>query len=290
MSLIMQLLRDLRKSHASPSLAARPHRPTASAELYIELLKRCVGNTIYDDDLDLMRGAKVVDPASGKYVASEAAAGDAVKKYYGGIWPSRAHSMIGMPRLDNLQFCVETVLQAGIAGDFIETGVWRGGASILMRGILKAYGVNDRTVWVADSFEGLPPADRVRYPKESPMELHMEGELAVSLEQVKSNFARYGLLDDQVRFLKGWFRDTLPTAPIERLAVMRLDGDMYESTMDALVNLYARLSPGGIVIIDDFNAVQSCNDAVADFRNAQQITAELFPIAGAGAYWCKDAA
>jgi len=293
MSLIMQILRDLRQARTgrSPSVpTVAPVKPTAGAGLYIELLKRCVGNTIYDDDLDLMRGAKVVDPASGKFVAVDGAARDAEGKYYGNIWPSRAHTMIGIPRLDNLQFCAEAVLKAGIAGDFIETGVWRGGASILLRGILKAYGVNDRTVWVADSFEGLPPANRVRYPKESPMEFHMEGELAVSLEQVKENFARYGLLDDQVRFLKGWFRDTLPAAPIERLALMRLDGDMYESTMDALVNLYAKLSPGGMIIIDDYDAVQCCNEAVEDFRNAQKITAEIFPIAGAGAFWCKDPA
>jgi hypothetical protein len=116
----------------------------------------------------------------------------------------------------------------------------------------------------------------------------MEGELAVSLEQVKGNFARYGLLDDQVRFLKVWFHDTLPKAPIERLALMRLDGDMYESTMDGLVNLYPRLSLGGFVIIDDFNTLQCCNEAVADFRNAQKITAKIFPVAGAGAFWCKD--
>lgn len=268
----------------------RPHPPTADAEAYIELLKRCVSNSIYDDDLDLLRGAKAIDPASGKYVTTKPAPVDSERKYYGDIWPSRAHTMIGIPRLDNLQFCVETALQDGIAGDMIETGVWRGGASIFIRGILKAHGIADRTVWVADSFEGLPPADRVRYPKESPFEFHRAADLAVSLEQVQSNFARYGLLDDQVRFLKGWFRDTLPTAPVERLAVMRLDGDMYESTMDALVNLYAKLSPGGFVIIDDFNTVESCNDAVADFRSTRQITAELSLIAGGGAFWRKDAA
>src|SRR5439155_1101033 len=140
-------------------------------------------------------------------------------------WPTTAHTMIGMKRLDNLQHCVEDTLARQVPGDLIETGVWRGGASIFMRGILRAHGVSDRTVWVADSFQGLPPPNPDAYPADAGDPLHTFDYLAVSLEDVKSHFERYGLLDDQVRFLKGWFRDTLPAAPIERLAVLRLDGD-----------------------------------------------------------------
>jgi O-methyltransferase len=252
--------------------------------LYLDLLKRSVSNFIYDDDLDLMRGKFGIDPKTGKYVSIEAVPVVPEAKYLGGIWPSRAHTMIGIPRLENLQWCVEEVLNGEIQGDLIETGVWRGGATIFMRGILQAYGVTDRRVWVADSFEGLPQGD---HPKERHLELHRHQELAVSLEEVTRNFQRYGLLDKQVQFLKGWFRDTLPSAPIEKLAVMRLDGDLYESTMDALVNLYGKLSHGGFVIIDDYNAVASCNDAVEDFRKAQGVSSDLFLIAGAGAYWRK---
>lgn len=255
-------------------------------KLYLDLLKRCVGNFIYDDDVDLM-GNWVIDSKTGKYASSEGMRVLPEAKYLGEIWPSRAHTMIGMPRLENLQWCVEEVLKGGIQGDLIETGVWRGGATIFMRGILKAYGVTDRRVWVADSFAGLPQADRMRYPKETNIEFHLHQDLAVSLEDVKKNFQRYGLLDDQVRFLKGWFRDTLPSAPIKKLAVMRLDGDLYESTMDALVNLYDKLSPGGFVIIDDYNGLKSCNDAVDDFRKEAGVTAELVLIPGAGAYWRK---
>jgi O-methyltransferase len=257
-----------------------------AARLYIELLKRCVTNAIYDDDLDLMRGQVAVDEHTGKYVPLEGVSASMEDKYLGLIWPSRAHTMIGVPRLENLQRCAEDVLQAGVPGDFIETGVWRGGAAIFMRGILKAYGVTDRTVWVADSFEGLPPADPGRYPKESPMEFHRYEALAVSLDEVRANFARYGLLDEQVRFLKGWFRDTLPGAPIERLAILRLDGDLYESTMDGLA-LYQKLSPGGYVIVDDYNLVEACNEAVHDFLRDERITAPLNAIPGGGAFWKK---
>ena len=170
---------------------------------------------------------------------------------------------------------------------FIETGVWRGGACIFMRGILKAHGVEDRVVWVADSFAGLPPGDPAKYPKESPAAFDQYADLAVSLAQVQQNFARYGLLDGQVKFLKGWFRDTLPTAPIGKLALMRLDGDLYESTMDALVALYPKLSSGGFAIIDDYNLVQSCNEAVVDFRRERGVQEPLSLIEGGGAFWQK---
>ncbi len=99
----------------------------ASARLYIELLKRCVGNAIYDDDLDLLSARKVMDPATGTLSSSEGVTADSNAKREGRIWPSRAHTMIGMARLDNLQYCIEEVIRNEIPGDLIETGVWRGG-------------------------------------------------------------------------------------------------------------------------------------------------------------------
>jgi hypothetical protein len=193
--------------------------------------------------------------------------------------------MIGLERLDNLQRCVENALEDDVPGDLIETGVWRGGATIFMRAILKAYGVADRRVWVADSFEGLPPPDREKYPQDAGDPHYTFKELCVSLEEVKRNFERYGLLDDQVRFLKGWFKDTLPAAAIERLAVVRLDGDMYESTMDGLVHLYPKLSAGGYLIVDDYGAVAGCRRAVEDYRASRGITEEIRDIDGIGVFW-----
>lgn len=206
----------------------------------------------------------------------------------GRYWPAVACTMLGTKRLDNLQFCIEDVLAKNVSGDIVETGVWRGGASILARAVLKAYGVTNRKVWAADSFEGLPRPDKEKYPADAGDPHHFIPELAVSLEQVKANFQRFGLLDDQVHFLKGWFRDTLPAAPIERLAVMRLDGDMYESTMDALVNLYSKLSAGGYVIVDDYGDVPGCRQAVHDFRAGQNIVDEIRPIDGHGIFWQRS--
>ncbi len=247
-----------------------PHRhretapPEGAGHLYLDLMKRCLTNSIYDT-CDEQTRAEGCD------------------------WPRDAHTMIGLKRLDNLQFCVEDVLDRGIPGDFIETGVWRGGATIFMRAILKVRGVNDRRVWVADSFEGLPPPNPEAYPCDAGDVLHTYKQLAVSLEAVQSNFRRYGLLDDQVRFLKGWFRDSLPGAPIARLAVIRLDGDMYESTMDAFVNLYPKLTVGGYVIVDDYGCIPACRQAVHDFRQARGIADEIRPIDWTGVYWRRSA-
>jgi len=103
---------------------------------------------------------------------------------------------------------------------------------------------------------------------------------------VERNFAKYGLLDDRVIFLQGWFRDTLPTAPIGKLAILRLDGDMYGSTMDALENLYPKLSPGGFCIIDDF-FLGPCRLAVEEYRLAHGIDEEIRIIDSCSAYWRK---
>lgn len=202
-------------------------------------------------------------------------------------WPLKAHTMIGFKRLDNIQFCIEDVLKNNIPGDFIETGVWRGGATIFMRGVLKAHNITDRNVWVADSFEGLPRPNPEKYPVDEGDNLHSYEILRVSLELVKENFAKYDLLDEQVIFLKGWFKDTLPVAPIKQLAVMRLDGDLYESTMCSLTNLYPKLSVGGYVIIDDYN-LKTCIAAVSDFRNQHKINSPLLQADWAGVYWRKE--
>jgi O-methyltransferase len=201
--------------------------------------------------------------------------------------PLSAESMIGRTRMRNLRFCVERIIADRVPGDLIETGVWRGGASIFMRGILAAYGVTDRRVWVADSFEGLPKPDP-RYAADAGDPHHtFKSLLAVSLDDVRANFEKYGLLDDQVRFLKGWFRDTLPLAPIERLAVLRLDGDMYGSTIEALEPLYPKLSRGGYLIVDDY-ALSGARKAVEDYRAANGITDPVNEIDWTGAFWRKS--
>jgi Macrocin-O-methyltransferase (TylF) len=240
--------------------------------LYLDMVQRCVLNMIYEDENQDRWSPHRFDVRL---------------RESGQDWPSQAHSMIGNARMTNLRNITELVIRERIPGDFIETGVWRGGACIMMRAVLKAYGAGDRCVWVADSFCGLPKPSRQVASDAGDLH-HTFSELAVSLDQVQANFAKYGLLDHQVQFLKGWFSETLPSAPIGQLAILRLDGDMYESTMDALTHLYDKVSEGGFIIVDDFGAVPGCQKAVVDFREQRKINSAIQQIDGYGVFWRKS--
>jgi Macrocin-O-methyltransferase (TylF) len=246
-----------------------------AADLYLNLLKRTLTNTIFESEPD-------IDDDEFRFTMQR------VSHYV----DSSAVSMIPLARFDNIRNCIESILRSGIPGDLIETGAWRGGATIFMRGVLKAYDVSDRIVWVADSFEGLPAPDPDLFPLEAkvqsgPVIQKSYHNLAVGLEEVKRNFLAYGLLDDQVRFLKGWFKDTLPNAPIGTLSLMRLDGDFYESTRDGLNSLYDRLSVGGYVIIDDYgeDSWTYCRKAVDEFRSERGIQDPLITVDSKCSYW-----
>ncbi|MFE3860391.1 TylF/MycF family methyltransferase [Streptomyces goshikiensis] len=261
-------------------------------ELYVDLIKRVVTNTVYGDHPTFPVGMNVLDKDLADSMRPDAPGSavdhgtfDAGHRAEGLDVPTVAHTMIGLHRLDNIQKCVEQVLRDGVPGDFIETGVWRGGACILMRALLKAHGVEDRNVWLADSFAGVPVTSEDSHPLDQAMEFHnLNWVLSCSEEQVRQNVARYGLLDDQVKFLPGMFADTLPNAPIDQLAVLRLDGDLYESTMDALVNLYPKVSVGGFVIVDDY-LIPACKQAVHDYRNEHGIDEPIETVDVTGVYW-----
>jgi O-methyltransferase len=240
-----------------------------TAALYLDLIERCLLNTIYEDPAQ--------DPWSPQVF-------DAAKRESGLDWPLQAHTMIGRKRMANLRHIVETVIADHVPGDLIETGVWRGGACIYMRAILKAHDAIGRTVYVADSFQGLPLPDPERYPADTDDQHHSFNVLSVSLDEVRANFAKYGLLDERVVFVKGWFKDTLPALNVDTFAVLRLDGDMYGSTMESLTALYDRLAPGGFIIIDDYG-LPGCRQAVTDFREVRAITEPLVEIDTFGSYW-----
>jgi hypothetical protein len=246
---------------------------TPSVSLYLDLLKKVLTDTLDNEEPD------VDDPRFLKGFIDHYITGD-------------AYTMVPRVRLDNIQACIADVLEQNVPGDFIETGVWRGGTTIFMRGMLKALGASNRRVWVADSFQGLPEPDAEKFPAEA--RAHASATMkttykhfAVSRSDVEANFKRFGLLDAQVCFLEGWFKDTLPTAPIERLAIIRLDGDYYESTMDALNSLYDKLSPGGYVVVDDYgeDLWTYCRKAVNDFRRARGLTGELTKVDSKCYFW-----
>src|SRR5437660_4289925 len=232
-------------------------------DLYLDLLIKVLANTIYRDPSMHPESIGSFQPE----LRSE-----------GRDWPKVAHSMAGLRRLENVQELAQRVIDEEIPGDFIETGVWRGGCCILMRAVLAANAVTSRKVYVVDSFDGLPPPKPHQFSHDGGLNLHLYPELAISLEQVKDNFLRYGLLDEQIVFVKGLFQDTLPSLEAGPFGLIRLDGDLYESTYVALEALYPKLSPGGFVIIDDYGGVPACQAAVLDYRTRMGIESPIHTI------------
>ncbi len=277
--------------HAEPATTPRLRKDPA-VDCYLDLIARMLTRTGFPDPVVVRstgwkatvvaslqrqlarRGVRLVRPR--------------VVPATGPAWPpaESAETMLSLARLENVRVCIETALEDGIAGDVVEAGVWRGGTTIYMRAVLAAYGVEDRNVWVADSFRGFP---QVRGQHDDQDEDFTGGlgeqALRVGFGEVRKNFVRYGLLDDQVRFLVGWFADTLPLAPIERLAVARIDCDLYESTRDAITALYPKLSPGGFLIVDDYGSFDACRHAVDEYRTQHRIEVPIERIDAHGVYW-----
>ena len=258
---------------------------------YIDLLKKALNASIYEQSrwhralekdvrghlakaafkLLTSKGLMVVNP--NRYSSQDVEEGK--------TWTDLGFTMVSEKRLDNVQACVEDVLARDIPGDLVETGVWKGGVTILMRALLKVHGDKNRLVWAADSFEGLPvPKDDQDGDDLSEVE-----ELKISIERVQDHFRRFNLLDDRVRFLKGWFADTLPGAPIDKISVLRLDGDLYSSTMDVLQAVYHKVSVGGYVIVDDYYSWPGCQRAVQEYLAAHGLKVEIRPVDWTCCYW-----
>ncbi|MFC3322105.1 TylF/MycF/NovP-related O-methyltransferase [Mesorhizobium cantuariense] len=252
---------------------------TDHGDLYLDLLKRSLLNYVYlDNELRIIylrnciAGSELFDTRvlhdirrerSDAY--AEMTAGRSDGRFFGRDIRNAgySHTMIGRARLDMLHSCLDKVVGDDIPGDFVECGVWRGGSCIFMAGYLKINPGRKSRVFVADSFEGLPPPSLAQ---DMGLDLSKEiyPELAVDDETVRENFRVYGLDSEVVVFVKGWFKDTLPLLQTREIALLRLDGDLYESTMDSLEALYEKVSPGGIVIIDDY-AIEQCRLAVAEY-------------------------
>jgi O-methyltransferase len=242
--------------------------------LYTDLLISIITNTIYED------------PSMSPWHQPKF---EAANRAIGIDWPRTAHTMVGVARLRNLRDLLQAAIDEGIPGHVIETGVWRGGCCILMKGVLRANNDESRKVYVADSFAGLPPPDPTKYRDPAGDPHHTFKELIVPADEVQKNFEAYNLLDENVVFVEGFFEETLPKLDASPYALIRLDGDMYGSTIVALENLYPKLSPRGYVIIDDYGAVEGCRQAVTDYRTAKGIEAPMHQIDWTGVWWRKPA-
>ena len=269
---------------------------------YLSLLKKSVANLLYPElELQIRHLQEGASGLSGialerfqrdiaeRWPAEHARLLDAKQQ---GLAPLRsAHTMIGLARLRNIEHCAEQVFADGIAGDFLEAGVCKGGATIFMRGLQIAYGEGSRKTWVVDSFEGVPPSID---PADARYGFHLDEAcspwLACGEAAVRDHFARYGLLDTRVEFVPGWLAESLPGAGIGDLAILRIDVDLYSATRDCLDLLYDKVVPGGFVIVDDYGQLGCCRDAVDDFRERRGVAEPIRWIDGSGIYWRKGAA
>lgn len=277
----------------------------ATRSRYLDLLKRALVNLIYPEHelrielleaqgrsgasleaQQLMRDIRYRSPAEYDELVASKIDGSVRRRR-----PSRfSHTMVGMARLDNLEYCARKVFADGVPGDFLEAGVCQGGAAIFMRGLQVALGEEGRRVWLADSFEGLPaPTHEVDRAWDLDWSEERQPWLACDLQAVQDNFRTYGLLDEGVRWLPGWFSDTLQTAPVERIAILRADADLYQSTREILDTLYDRVSPGGFVVIDDYGAIEACRHAVDEFRAERGVEDPIRRIDWTGVYWRREA-
>jgi hypothetical protein len=251
-----------------------------TSDLYLSLLKSVLTDTVFEAGPD----PDTLSPAS------------YVQRLVAHCINGHALTMVPKSRLDNIQKCIEDAISNDVQGDVIEAGVWRGGTAIFMKAVLTAHNAGHRRVWVADSFEGLPVPDEERHPieakaHESKLMRDVYHHFAVDIDEARENFCRFGLFDDGVQFLKGWFKDTLPSAPIDRLSVIRLDADYYESTMDCLVNLYDKLSPGGYLVVDDYGQDDwtYCRKAVDEFRSTREIMDPMIRVDSTCYFWRRSA-
>jgi hypothetical protein len=270
---------------------------------YLALLEKALVNLVYPEHELRLRHAEAADPGGDPGVLqralrdiryadptsfAELVAGKQDGRNFRLSVTRDAHTMVGLRRLDNIEWCAAQVFAAGVEGDFLEAGVCQGGAAIFLRGVQVAYDQAHRRTWVADSFEGLPPP---RDERDDGLDLTEARRpwLAATRQAVEDNFRTYDLLSDAVCFVPGWFADSLPSCPVERIALLRVDADLHSSTLDVLTALWDRVVVGGFVIVDDYHAFRSCRAAVDGFRADRGITDPLRRVDWTAVYWQRTA-
>lgn len=183
----------------------------------------------------------------------------------------RPYTMSGGARLRSLYDAVHDVSARRIPGDVVECGTARGGSAALLGLAIRETGV-PRTLWVFDTFKGIPPPTSADpdYEIAARFTGHFRGELS----EVQALFDRLGIRDAS-RFVEGRFEDTVPKSDVGAIAVLHLDGDWYESVKVCLDHFYDRVSPGGVIQIDDYGHWAGARKAVDEFLASRRIPSRL---------------
>jgi O-methyltransferase len=187
--------------------------------------------------------------------------------------------MISARRARTLNRLARTCESEGIPGAIVDCGTFNGGSATMM-----SSGAPTREVWGFDSFEGLPPAGE----HDPDRAAEWEGTLKASEAKVREAFARFAH-PERLHLVKGWFEDTFPKteAQIDRVAMLHADGDWYDSVLLTLETFYAKVSPGGFVVIDDYRAWEGAKIATDEYRAAHGIDAPMVEVDNTAVYWQK---
>lgn len=173
----------------------------------------------------------------------------------------RPYTMSSGARLRALHNAAKHVVETNVSGDIVECGTAKGGSAAMLALTLASTN-SDRLLWIFDTFEGMP-APSANDPDQALAEKYV-GTCRGTIDEVTSLFRQLGVLE-RVRMAKGLFQDTLGNAPIEKISLLHIDGDWYDSVMTCLQHYYDRVSPGGIVQIDDYGFWEGARKAVDDF-------------------------
>lgn len=160
---------------------------------------------------------------------------------------------------------------------------------MLAAGIFQEQGVKNRKIWGYDSFEGLPPVNTEAFPADTAQyDISRYKALSVTQDQVRQLFQNWNVPMDDVNLVQGWFKDTLKNPEVQQIAALRLDGDYYESTIQALESLEPRVSDNGVIVIDDYEAFPGCKQAVDEYRAKKGIVDPIHNIDNIGCFWIKN--
>jgi len=238
-------------------------------DAYVDLIKRSITNYSYlggDQPVEKFRCVTHYDLKQSQWKIDPLA---------------RPMTLLTRSQLDLIEAAVVALEERAVPGDYIEAGIWRGGVVILLRALINAYGVPERKVVAADSFAGIPKNVRAL---NDPVDLWPDRWIA-PLDEVQQGIRRFGLLDDRIEFVAGFFAHSLRKLADRKFALIRLDSDSYDSVETSLEYLYPLLSDGGVIIVDDWHLV-GCKAAVMNYR-ARHGVKEDIQVWDGNAYWTK---
>ena len=189
----------------------------------------------------------------------------------------KAYTMTSPERIVSLLRAINYIEESNIEGSIVECGVWKGGS--MMAALLALKG-QTRDIYLYDTFEGMsePTKEDKSYKNESAKEAFLNKddywkriECYSTLEEVEHNIYNVGYPKNKINFIQGKVEETIPETIPEKIAILRLDTDWYESTMHEMVHLFPKLVPGGVIIIDDYGHWKGCKKAVDEYISNNNI-------------------